>query len=167
MSQEVHSLLPSLHDDIASVTLRGFTTSASRVKNPQGSLVKGRRAYSSSRRLISTRVVAGHPRSRVFALGAAAAAALMFNSGGATALHKMPWSFRGEVVPVVPSGLSCMSKVRAGGQDIKEGSDAATAFDDVAPPKLEFAHGTTTLSFIFEGGIVAAVDSRASLGNFN
>lgn len=34
-----------------------------------------------------------------------------------------------------------------------------------APP-LRFAHGTTTLSFTFEGGIVAAVDSRASIGNF-
>jgi 20S proteasome subunit beta 5 len=33
-------------------------------------------------------------------------------------------------------------------------------------PPLEFAHGTTTLSFSFQGGIVAAVDSRASLGNF-
>ena len=28
------------------------------------------------------------------------------------------------------------------------------------------AHGTTTLSFVFKGGIVAAVDSRASLGSF-
>jgi 20S proteasome subunit beta 5 len=34
----------------------------------------------------------------------------------------------------------------------------------VAP--LEFAHGTTTLSFVFQGGIIAAVDSRASLGSF-
>ncbi len=33
-------------------------------------------------------------------------------------------------------------------------------------PDLKFAHGTTTLSFIFEGGIIAAVDSRASMGNF-
>lgn len=33
-------------------------------------------------------------------------------------------------------------------------------------PPLEFAHGTTTLSFTFDGGIVAAVDSRASIGNF-
>jgi 20S proteasome subunit beta 5 len=33
-------------------------------------------------------------------------------------------------------------------------------------PPLEFAHGTTTLSFAFKGGIVAAVDSRASLGQF-
>lgn len=35
-----------------------------------------------------------------------------------------------------------------------------------SPPPLEFAHGTTTLSFIFQGGIIAAVDSRASMGNF-
>jgi 20S proteasome alpha/beta subunit len=33
-------------------------------------------------------------------------------------------------------------------------------------PPLEFAHGTTTLSFAFRGGIIAAVDSRASLGSF-
>lgn len=34
------------------------------------------------------------------------------------------------------------------------------------PPPLEFAHGTTTLSFTFKDGIVAAVDSRASIGTF-
>ena len=34
------------------------------------------------------------------------------------------------------------------------------------PPALEFAHGTTTLSFTFQGGIIAAVDSRASMGSF-
>ena len=33
-------------------------------------------------------------------------------------------------------------------------------------PPIEFAHGTTTLSFSFQGGIVAAVDSRATLGSF-
>jgi 5'-3' exonuclease len=31
---------------------------------------------------------------------------------------------------------------------------------------MQFAHGTTTLAFIFSGGIVVAVDSRASLGVF-
>jgi len=34
-----------------------------------------------------------------------------------------------------------------------------------APP-LEFAHGTTTVSFTFRDGIIVAVDSRASLGSF-
>eukprot|EP00594_Rhizosolenia_setigera_P020859 CAMPEP_0178979864 /NCGR_PEP_ID=MMETSP0789-20121207/26134_1 /TAXON_ID=3005 /ORGANISM="Rhizosolenia setigera, Strain CCMP 1694" /LENGTH=788 /DNA_ID=CAMNT_0020670127 /DNA_START=364 /DNA_END=2726 /DNA_ORIENTATION=- len=33
-------------------------------------------------------------------------------------------------------------------------------------PPLEFFHGTTTLSFLFQGGIICAVDSRASMGNF-
>lgn len=33
-------------------------------------------------------------------------------------------------------------------------------------PPLQFAHGTTTLAFTFRGGIIAAVDSRASMGNF-
>ena len=40
-------------------------------------------------------------------------------------------------------------------------------FDSKRPtPPIEFAHGTTTLSFVFQGGIVAAVDSRASMGSF-
>jgi len=33
-------------------------------------------------------------------------------------------------------------------------------------PPLKFLHGTTTLSFIFQGGIIAAVDSRASMGGY-
>jgi hypothetical protein len=39
-------------------------------------------------------------------------------------------------------------------------------FDPPRTPPIEFAHGTTTISFVFNGGIVAAVDSRASIGNF-
>lgn len=31
---------------------------------------------------------------------------------------------------------------------------------------IQFAHGTTTLAFIYQGGIIIAVDSRASLGTF-
>lgn len=27
-------------------------------------------------------------------------------------------------------------------------------------------HGTTTLAFIFEGGVIVAVDSRASMGSY-
>ena len=38
--------------------------------------------------------------------------------------------------------------------------------EDDSPPPLEFAHGTTTLSFAFRGGIIVAVDSRASIGSF-
>jgi 20S proteasome subunit beta 5 len=35
-----------------------------------------------------------------------------------------------------------------------------------APPKLDFAHGTTTLGFVYKGGVIVAVDSRASMGNY-
>merc|ERR1712216_658300 len=35
-----------------------------------------------------------------------------------------------------------------------------------AAPKLEFAHGTTTLGFVYQGGVIIAVDSRASMGNY-
>lgn len=33
-----------------------------------------------------------------------------------------------------------------------------------AKDRLRFAHGTTTLAFLFKGGIIVAVDSRASMG---
>lgn len=47
------------------------------------------------------------------------------------------------------------------------GGDFEEAVDDQSTtPGLQFAHGTTTLSFVFQGGIIAAVDSRASLGSF-
>lgn len=32
--------------------------------------------------------------------------------------------------------------------------------------RLHFAHGTTTLAFMFQGGIIVAVDSRASMGQY-
>ena len=33
-------------------------------------------------------------------------------------------------------------------------------------PKIHFDHGTTTLAFTFKNGVIVAVDSRASAGNF-
>eukprot|EP00027_Filamoeba_sp_ATCC50430_P016316 CAMPEP_0168570328 /NCGR_PEP_ID=MMETSP0413-20121227/16657_1 /TAXON_ID=136452 /ORGANISM="Filamoeba nolandi, Strain NC-AS-23-1" /LENGTH=263 /DNA_ID=CAMNT_0008602933 /DNA_START=85 /DNA_END=876 /DNA_ORIENTATION=+ len=35
-----------------------------------------------------------------------------------------------------------------------------------APAPIEFAHGTTTLGFVFKHGIVIAVDSRSTQGNY-
>ena len=32
--------------------------------------------------------------------------------------------------------------------------------------KIEMAHGTTTLGFVFQHGVVIAVDSRASMGSY-
>jgi 20S proteasome subunit beta 5 len=58
---------------------------------------------------------------------------------------------------------SCLLKLRGG--DFLDRSADQTVRTSKAPP-LEFAHGTTTLSFTFQGGIIVAVDSRASLGSF-
>lgn len=35
-----------------------------------------------------------------------------------------------------------------------------------APPPIEMAHGTTTLAFVFQGGVIVAVDSRATMGSY-
>merc|ERR1712038_451054 len=35
-----------------------------------------------------------------------------------------------------------------------------------APGLMDFKHGTTTLGFVFQGGIIIAVDSRASMGSY-
>jgi 20S proteasome subunit beta 5 len=38
--------------------------------------------------------------------------------------------------------------------------------DQENDPALKFLHGTTTLGFIYKGGIILAVDSRASMGSY-
>merc|ERR1719410_588817 len=35
-----------------------------------------------------------------------------------------------------------------------------------APGLMDFKHGTTTLGFVFQHGIIIAVDSRASMGSY-
>jgi 20S proteasome subunit beta 5 len=32
--------------------------------------------------------------------------------------------------------------------------------------KIKIQHGTTTLAFQFQGGVIVAVDSRATMGNY-
>jgi len=39
-------------------------------------------------------------------------------------------------------------------------------FQDAKNKNIKFAHGTTTLGFVFDGGIIIAVDSRASMGSY-
>jgi len=42
----------------------------------------------------------------------------------------------------------------------------AKNFSDKHNPAIKFAHGTTTLAFRFQGGIIVCVDSRASMGSY-
>ena len=52
--------------------------------------------------------------------------------------------------------LECLCNIRGGDQFTK-----LPGAENVATPPLEFSHGTTTLSFSYQGGIIVAVDSRA------
>jgi 20S proteasome subunit beta 5 len=39
--------------------------------------------------------------------------------------------------------------------------------DEASPEyKIKIQHGTTTLAFQFQGGVIVAVDSRATMGNY-
>lgn len=40
------------------------------------------------------------------------------------------------------------------------------SFERQAMEAVKPAHGTTTLGFLFQGGIIVAVDSRASMGTY-
>lgn len=72
----------------------------------------------------------------------------------------------------LPSEANHLDELRPSWLKAIRGGDFDEAANDfILPmhkptPKLEFGHGTTTLSFSFQGGIVVAVDSRASIGNF-
>lgn len=66
------------------------------------------------------------------------------------------------VEAVTPSHFSRILSYRGGEID-----DESLFESNVSPtPPIDIAHGTTTLSFKFKGGIIAAVDSRASIGSF-
>lgn len=38
--------------------------------------------------------------------------------------------------------------------------------ENSADYKIKIQHGTTTLAFQFQGGVIVAVDSRATMGNY-
>jgi 20S proteasome subunit beta 5 len=46
------------------------------------------------------------------------------------------------------------------------GAFLSSAFQEGQAEPIKMLHGTTTLSFLFQGGIVVAVDSRATQGNY-
>ena len=160
-SSEASAPLLPPQEDFASVASRGFATSARRMRKP---LISTRKRLFSTAQMAPTRATVGNPRFRLFAMGAAAAAVFM-NPSGAHALHEQVRScFHGDLEFSLP-----LLAIRGGEAIFQHQSCDKTSnnlLEDVTPPPLEFAHGTTTLSFTFGSGIVAAVDSRASLGNF-
>lgn len=49
---------------------------------------------------------------------------------------------------------------------IQHREEIVDKFCSAANPDIKFNHGTTTLGFIFNGGVLIAVDSRASMGSY-
>lgn len=88
-------------------------------------------------------------RGNLLAVGAFAVAWLL---SGASASLPYPQLRTEYISDTVPSTLDSVRATESPGQ--------------MRSPSLEFAHGTTTLAFVFQGGIIVAVDSRASLGTF-
>ncbi len=98
----------------------------------------------------------GDPRRR---LGTATAIAI------ASLFCLLQVSFVSVVEAVQPTHFSRSRLVSCRGGDIVDGPSYVESHTSQTPP-IDFAHGTTTLSFLFQGGIIAAVDSRASIGSF-
>lgn len=132
--------------------------------------VRGINSYSQMLDTMNARGTANKargPRGRALAIGLIAASFLVNVSGAVTssasfgvANLRERFTFR---MGINSSQLSSHTKrsLKLSGGDFETGEETKNG----APP-LEFAHGTTTISFIFKGGIIAAVDSRASLGSF-
>ena len=117
----------------------------------------------------------GNPRQRVVgAAGAIAMSAFFFTICllQANATHMMR-SHTKSMASVFSGNTNNMDKsvsfLSSPVLNLRRGGDIEQYDEMIEPPlspPLEFAHGTTTLSFVFQGGIIAAVDSRASIGNF-
>jgi hypothetical protein len=107
----------------------------------------------------------GAPRQRVIGTAGVVAMSALFFTTCLLRANAAPW-IHGSDRYINANDASIMLpapvfKVRGGD---RVGHDEF--YEPPLTPPIEFAHGTTTISFAFNGGIVAAVDSRASIGNF-
>ena len=100
----------------------------------------------------------GGTRGRILAVGAAVSMFVLGSSGCHASPHPSDIS-----VSRSPKAYGSNEDHRMFGIDLGLTSGQS---DSQERATLNVAHGTTTLSFVFKGGIVAAVDSRASLGSF-
>jgi len=139
--------------------------SLSRTKGYRLSPTNGRPPHRSFHSAANT-ARSGGPRQKVVgAAGAIAMSVLLFsacllqvNAAHMAGVAKSISSSRTEKAPF----LSSQAFMLRGGEILEH----TGMFEPMGTPPIEFSHGTTTLSFIFQGGIVAAVDSRASIGSF-
>jgi 20S proteasome subunit beta 5 len=124
----------------------------------------------------------GNSRVRILAVGAATAAFFFSSAGASGMLPSLFGCKRVDTKAALVSGrFQASEPFFPGPEDLMDfdivefvgdilsvrGGDFEKSEDALSStPPLEFAHGTTTISFTFKDGIVAAVDSRASMGSF-
>jgi len=143
------------------VSTRGFVT------KPEWQRPKGTKSFSTTPSKLLNRQGGSRPR---LALTFAVAAATFLSSGfvadvngkGSSSLSKYPLTMGSENSKLPFFAHHDKHRFIYCDQEEDEFMDEKAS----SPPKLEFAHGTTTLAFTFNGGIIAAVDSRASIGSF-
>ncbi len=46
------------------------------------------------------------------------------------------------------------------------GKKTHNKYESEVAPEIKFKHGTTTLAFLFNGGVIVAVDSRSTMGSY-
>lgn len=154
---------------------RGFTTfpawkkpSGTRACKPHTVQSPQRSSFHSSAQLLRR----GSPRQRVVGTAGVIAMSVFFFTNcllqvsaahfPRTAVSTLSTRGLSRTLKKVANELSAPSlNVRGGDVELHQ-----EMFDTPLTPPVQFEHGTTTISFVFQGGIVAAVDSRASIGNF-
>lgn len=107
----------------------------------------------------------GGPRQRVIGVAGVIAMSALFFTTCLLQVNAAPWIHRFEQYF---DAVGATAMLPAPGFNVRGGEVVGRDgfLDPPFTPPIEFAHGTTTISFVFNGGIVAAVDSRASIGNF-
>lgn len=124
-------------------------SAGTRVLKPHGRLYPQRSSFHSSAQWAPR----GNPRQRVLGTAGVIAMSVLFFTSCLLRVNAGHFS---------PANRSIQGlNVRGGDIEIHK-----EMFEPPLTPPVQFEHGTTTIAFVFQGGIVAAVDSRASIGNF-
>ena len=127
-------------------------------------------SHSTNRRLRERSLtgVRGSVRGRLVGMGVIAAASFFTVAGATLACGKksVNWGLTHRWSAATSWGVDTTIDGALDSNEHWSSSIFAHSGEPSQAPPLQFAHGTTTVSFVFREGIVVAVDSRASLGSF-
>eukprot|EP00474_Spongospora_subterranea_P008716 CRZ09174.1 hypothetical protein [Spongospora subterranea] len=70
------------------------------------------------------------------------------------------------VIKLAEEARSKSQKANSKSSAVQEIGRNISDYSNPIAPDMKYAHGTTTLGFVFKGGVLIAVDSRASMGSY-